>query len=260
MPLEERNAPIFDLTSFTTVQEWSAAADNFVNYGLCKKISQQLAKLPKTEENDTEKLALQLEKLSLDFTTVRGPEIIDASSIEDLCEDLRLLGQQKVIPAPIQPLLNHIIQKIETFKKNDVSNGLKAAKWCLDHDLIQQGLTILQEFIVSLLLDFSKKDYLSKTQRELVSSTFYIAQQGWQEQEEKWGPRKLKTNEKNSIKNYLHCPLVEKLKQEYSQLSELRNDINHAGYRKNAKNSQDFKQELARLLDKIQEIITLPPT
>ncbi|MFQ5561038.1 MAG: TIGR02221 family CRISPR-associated protein, partial [Nitrospinota bacterium] len=44
IPLSERNAPVFDLTSFDVIQQWGFASENFVNYGNAEKVSELLEK------------------------------------------------------------------------------------------------------------------------------------------------------------------------------------------------------------------------
>ena len=38
MPMEKRNAPVFNLTSFDNLMQWSMATDNFTNYGITEKL------------------------------------------------------------------------------------------------------------------------------------------------------------------------------------------------------------------------------
>jgi hypothetical protein len=53
---------------------------------------------------------------------------------------------------PFKPLFSIISTSLKGFSDDSVRDGLKAAKWCLDHGLIQQGFTILNEVLVSHVL------------------------------------------------------------------------------------------------------------
>ncbi|WP_462270688.1 TIGR02221 family CRISPR-associated protein [Desulfobacter sp.] len=86
IPMEKRNAPVLNLTSFHILQDWVMGADNFINYGISGKIEQAISEeikpaLKKTKGQDPKAAALrqfnsQLKKVPAGFQTVRGKEII----------------------------------------------------------------------------------------------------------------------------------------------------------------------------------------
>ena len=51
---------------------------------------------------------------------------------------------------PFQPILQTLSEKTAPFSGETLSDGIRAAEWCLNHNMIQQGYTILQEVLIIL--------------------------------------------------------------------------------------------------------------
>lgn len=231
LPINERNAPIFDLTNFEKLQRWSIAAENFVDYGRTEKI-QELISEDISDEVWSEtiidprikyakNLSNELNNISQFFYTVRGKRIINGKLFEKQIENLKRLKGVKYLKTPFNNIRERIIEKIIRFKRNKVINGFFAIEWCIDHGLIQQGITLLREMIITLVLQNVNNKIFDKYYRELVAKIF-------------------RSNEKNMneelIKNIDFVNKVKKLKyfevlrNFYQCIGKYRNDINHGGF------------------------------
>ncbi|NDY71654.1 TIGR02221 family CRISPR-associated protein [Desulfobacter hydrogenophilus] len=280
IPIEERNAPILNLTSFHILQDWVMGADNFINYGITGKIEQAISEeikpvLKETRGQDPKAAALkkfnnQLKKIPADFQTVRGKEIIEGTDIQNLKEQIKNIKQYEQ-KAPLRNILDKISGKLAGFKENSVENGFAGVQWCIDHGMIQQGVTLLQENTITWVQTALKRnytgplnlgDYRDKDMRALVSQSFTIL--GNRIIKKKWiKPSKKYPDDATYIQNFIKKT---GLLSAYASLSEYRNDINHGGVtiKKNKDGcilktpfkSHEFKQVLEKRYQELMEKIT----
>ena len=260
MPVSERLAPIFDLTSFDALQLWSHGAENFVSFGNPDKISSLaresvIQRLKESKGKDIEAKRLQglaenLTILSRQILTNRGSDIVSgktASYVRGYLDELVAVNNPG-----LQPLLDEIKKKIERFQDDTPYNGFVAVQWCLDHNLIQQGLTILQETILTLLLHLLGEDWGNKNLREAISSAFIIVSRNIPEKE--WNVTCTKHSE--LIRKVCALPVFPKAVKAYDALSKCRNDINHAGFTQDHRKAEKFKPELEKQFLVLQGMFT----
>ncbi len=98
--IEDRNAPIFDLTSFIYLFNWTSAIDDFLTYGDAKDINlltneEMAAILKDTKGKDIgaqnlQKLGVQLNKFSELIQTSRGLSIIRNFDFNNLMELIKI--------------------------------------------------------------------------------------------------------------------------------------------------------------------------
>ncbi len=268
MPIEDRNASILNLVSFSELQDWTKAADIFIKYGnsqglvdLAKKEIQPLLK----EQNDNTLIAKEFNKLakSLDavtnsLNTNRGSEIVSGKIFKNLNDNINTLSNDNFI-VPMKPILEKISEKIKNFSKNpDWKNGFEAVQWCIEHDLTQQGITMLQESIFTYFCHIHNLDFKKEKDRELISACFYIKKSGFDDELGKW--KELAKNNESKVKEILNT-LSKELTSDYESLTTGRNDIQHGGFSKNESPS-NLKTKLKYSFEKIKghlNLNSLPP-
>jgi hypothetical protein len=54
---------------------------------------------------------------------------------------------------PIKPLLEKMSTELKTYTNDEHKNMMKVVNWCCEHNLIQQGITILQEGVITFLCE-----------------------------------------------------------------------------------------------------------
>ncbi|MDR2755136.1 MAG: TIGR02221 family CRISPR-associated protein [Planctomycetaceae bacterium] len=260
---EERIVPVFDLTAFSEIQDWSAAANDFISFGNPSRLGalmQQHLSPVLFQTGGQDKTAQQLNKLnqkikkfSQVIKTNRGQNIIEGRLQKEILEILSSL-EQNLISA-----LNPILKKMEISVKktyqgdNNVRNMLAVVEWCLEKNLVQEGLTILQEGIISCLL--SEKNYLDRNTRQFVSSCLQYCDS------EKKIESKLSEDDQNCLKEHLHQQFgFKKLAGAngiFRKITELRNDINHSGMGNSAQPSDKFQKLLTEYFEEIKKIFVL---
>ncbi len=173
---KDRNAPIIDLSSFIYLLQFSNAVNNFMKYGDARELSMialnevdpilkqsqgkdELAKRIKGVSN-------QLKSMTQNFAYCRGKDIINfdyANLYNTIITLIESFNSSLLTLKPLQPLLHKLLQKLDSFKDYDniinPKKGILAAQWCLEHNLIQQSITILQESIITLVCYRHKLDY-----------------------------------------------------------------------------------------------------
>jgi hypothetical protein len=158
---------------------------------------------------------------------------------------------------PFNPIFARLKIQINRFNKtNNVKNGLAAVDWCIQNGLIQQGLTLLQETLISLVCESEDLEFTVEEFRNIVSSAFKIKENYLPESE--WIGDCAKSIENKKITNrVLENKIINLLAKEYKTLTSLRNDINHAGMKMDSVGFDKFEKQLCELYDKIQNKIIL---
>jgi CRISPR-associated DxTHG motif protein len=255
---ENRLVPILDLTAFDALLDWTLAIDRFLGAGdaspaLTCAEKAVLPILKETKGMDREaaimrKAAAQLETFTKVLATCRGPEISDAAA--RLNQQLSQCEKSNLIP-PLKPLFKRIRETLGKFDGNRVRDGLQAARWCLEHNLIQQGYTILQEIVVTHLavkagVDHEKREYREMAGRAAAMTRKMI------------DPGTLTDNVQERaevIGRYMEIFRAQpSLVGIFSELSDARNNLNHAGFARSSR-SYDFPKKLALLIGRVEELV-----
>lgn len=261
---ESRIAPILDLTSFSALQDWSQYGSQFVNTGnvsgLKKMVSDSLAPILREakgadkEASKAKKINENLSKISLDFSTNRGKEIWKGTTLVELKEDMKSLDSS-VLPA-FTPILKKIENQLSGFAENSYEeNCFASVRWCLDKGLIQQGITQLQEFVVSLLLFKLNESHTNKSKREIMSA--YLGM-GHSTSKQEWSKAlKGKNADEFFQKNEEEIKSIHNLDsivKNYQSLKDARNDINHNGMTDKTINSIKFREKLEKSLVELEKL------
>jgi CRISPR-associated Csx2 family protein len=240
--LENRIAPVRELTELYKMIEWSEATSAFLKYGDGKRLINQIDKI------DTSKIDKKTKNLftPIKNSIIKTEEALKFNNVTGL-EEIKKLGfPNKIKKIDITKYANlfafsELLPEIEKFVKqwsdDEVLNGFLAAKWCLENDRIAQSLTFLQEAMITYFCNLFNWDKNDNTHRGAVSFMIKIAL-GENELEKhlangkKWfddtkyeALKQLKQLDKNLLENFLI-------------INQWRNTVNHAkeGDRSNIQN------------------------
>lgn len=260
MPMENRRVRILDFTSLDQLMDWTVATDRFLATGdatMAGTLARKGVKgiLRERGRADTaaqaiNHLGLAMENFSTMISTCRGPEIVSTAS--RLCE---CLGQTQGLdlPHPFRPLFDLLQQRMTAFMGNPMLDGLAAARWCLDHNLIQQGYTILEEIIFSHVIEAVGGDQRRLKDREMASRAFSIlSRKRTGDKDRMEAAEDLTEKMVGFIENHdglkSFCGRLELLRGR-------RNDLNHAGFKGedlSVKRASKFREDLEGLIEKLQ--------
>lgn len=262
---ESNIAQVVDLTTMSMLQDWTTAAADFINNGNAREMSQLTQRQRETQlsyheeddniddSNSITEMAKSLEAVVDDFKSCRGKNISNANSlkqlkkhIDDIEHQLNDLEKNNIpFSNPIVPLLSKIKDAIKDFdvdsEQNILQNGFVAAQWCIDNNMSQQAATILQETMISYICSQHDIDVNNEHKRLWASKAIgliNVLEKDWIVKGDK---------ERNKIKEIIEKePLIQNSEflDSYKKLSNLRNDFNHCGMRKNAMNVKEIEEEL----------------
>lgn len=251
----DRNLPspykIIDLTNIDRLLRWSIGVSQFLNTGNAAEINQlanETVSRYKANKKDKDpylflerNLAHNLKNIWPILTTCRSNEIVDGTkfiAIKEKIDELKKYDIQYIRPLGV--LYNRIEDTVYLFKKESVANILPAVHLCIQYNLIQQGITLLQEGIITIVLyllgidDYSVREY-----RESVSRYFtYINEPGKYTNPAEEEPYKAVGQ------RLVKSEMPEALKTVYKRLQDIRNDINHAGLTSQNIRPDTFKSSL----------------
>jgi len=262
IPLENRIVPIFDLTPYTILLDWSFAVEELLRYGLAERLTDLIDQetkpvLKETRGQDQKasflrKFSKHLRELTLNIYTCRCPAI-EKTNVGTIFSDG--LAFEDFLP-PFAPLFELIGKKMENFSAETPWEKAKAAvEWCLEHKLIQQGYTILQEAIISevirlidlegLLEDEKRQDHtLCQKNRSFTSSLLSMMAQ--KKAPDYWRGELAQRKDKALELQKRWGENLEQIAIVFHKLAEFRNDINHCGCRESRRNFGDIYEGLEK--------------
>ena len=263
LPLEKRIVPVMDLSAFDQLMEWSVAADRFLGAGDASQISRisgrsARAELAQAKESDRSslhtirKLAESFEKFTKTLSTCRGRDISTvAERLKQNLSDCKRLSFNKPHMAGLKTILGKIEDQINRFPGHFIRDGIQASRWCLEHNLIQQSYTILQETLITCFvygIGEDPENYRNKN-RSLASQAIAIFKENLPY--EKW--KKEATENKIVIEKFINfCKSRPELIKTYINLTGYRNDFNHAGYNEHSRPADKFSKDMPEFLDTIE--------
>ncbi|SFI96329.1 CRISPR-associated protein, TM1812 family [Thermoflavimicrobium dichotomicum] len=254
-PGEVPIAPVNDLSSFVDVQDWITNVYAYLHTGRAEPLYQWLytAKNRQLKQGASPdqlatmesavKVAKALKELSLSLETNRGP-IIPGKAKQ---ARKKLQQVQDHLPHPFQPiqiLLDTMESQIQGLDHQDpIESGISAVTWCIERGLIQQAYTMLDELVLTAIClaegyRFEEvKDY--ENVRSKVGQQVNDAIQ-WLKEKKDSSMEK----DDHSLKEYL-IDNYRGFIQLYGELKLDRNDLNHAGWRKDLKKPEYFARKIA---------------
>lgn len=258
--------PIVDLGALIELQDWTMAAGEFLRNGrasgLAELTKERVTPILKATKGKSEPakalrdLVNKLTTVSQSLTTIRGKEILRGEIFEEL--DERTDGLDADLIAPLSPLIEKIKDSFGDFDtKPSVSNGFAAARWCYRMQLYQQSITILQETMKAYVAAShgfpSDEEYYT----ELAAKAFHIAKGSIPEDEWQLGESDSTDREKRAevVRQYRDGSAVRGLHPLYTEIGQLRNDFNHAGFRRNAVNGRDIPGRIEKLISRTEEML-----
>jgi CRISPR-associated Csx2 family protein len=261
MKVEERNVPVFDLLPFDRLQDWVIAVDRFTATGdaaLVERLADMdmrpIIKATKGQKADAvtiKKLGQHLKSFSAVLATCRGRDI--STHVAAVKQSLRQIEDLTILK-PLRPLLHQLEPALAPFRGEEIADGLAAARWCLNHQLYQQGYTILLETMITFVVNKAiGKDGRDEVERTLVNQCKTIIKNDIPES--KWlSPACDDTLVTQRMIAWMkpQQDLLEGLQ----NLSDTRNDLNHAGQNDKPGKPETIRKNLLGHLERMERIFT----
>lgn len=234
-------APIIDITSFSTLQDWTFSGASFVEQGRVRNftdsVSLLLGKKSVTSKKDGEyirRLNKVLNTFESQITTCRGNELLAGNSV---CEAKELIGKVmdcSCMPEPLCNILETINAAILSFGKDTISNLSYSLIWCKRYKLIQQGYTLCQESIIThLCMQFQKLNPYKDEKKGIKKyRDYWSAILGMSDDDARNEGSWMGTVAQNRSlsRSLFNTGWIREVRKGYVRITQKRNQLNHAGF------------------------------
>lgn len=264
MPIKNRLVPVVDLSSLVFLNELTSAADIFNQTGDVSRLTYLFnEERKKIYSNKMKELGKHFTLREQELTRFnRAVKFVRGQDIDKLDFDklLEKEGFPEEFPKVYESLFDQFTEKLRRLLETngidlkapkEIKNQLVAILWCIEHDLVQQGLTLLRELIVTrIMVELRFDDIYNESERRKIESRINMAIR------EKFG-----NNEGESDVN-ADLELEEFIKRfdaeinTYNRIQEPRNDMNHGGFRKNPRSPEKLRNDLRELFKAFLESLS----
>ena len=266
---QNNRSPVFDLTPFVALLDWTNATSRFLETGDGHSLSDLLKSGMPTGVQMGENLELRMlgqnmkysaeaiQTVSLALQVTRPIEVMESSAhlSDTLMQALPLFAEKA---RPFAVLAEKVVGQYGQFGLEDAAESvnfneslkrqLTMIEWYLSREQVVQAATLMREWVVSLLAyHFNVPMFDLKTGRELVEKSINN------------GVERRKINARpidpGSLDERLEgLPQAELIYGLWSRMAELRNDIAHVGMRPNPKTASQLKQKISALLPQFEKL------
>lgn len=270
---ELSRSPIFDLTEYIHMLDWSMAAQMFIKYGNANMMNDVYNEQKAKTDNKTKRLLGPVDKVVkslMHFTnciqTSRGKNLCNVrgrekasidSAYKSFNRNYQQMNKQEVKTIrPLKSLFGKVLDSTKEFDvKTNLGTGLATVQWCIDKGFTQQGLTALEETIKTFVclkygLSETSNDCREKIAKRAVNlrnhnrgEKFENADISWVEEEHK---KVIK-----EVYNGLSGEVVDLS----NKVSQARNNINHFGFNQDRLSYEKLQKHLEESFDKFKVII-----
>ncbi|MGQ9794670.1 MAG: CRISPR-associated protein Csx15 [Anaerolineae bacterium] len=261
---ERDETPVFDLTPFVSLLDWIIATDRFTRFGDARDLAALLrAGMPAGIQMGKDPVARQLGKsLKWAAEAMEGVSLAlrlnrPLESMEQARRLVRTLQEQHAHiesqAPPFALLTERIVRAYRPFaleapqKPASRLESLRIqgemVRWYMDKEQIVQAFTLAREWLISLLLyQLTDQELVDKDAREQIEAAINNVAERKRPSEKRRSPQETPFTE--AVAALPQCDTLIKV---WIQLSELRNDLAHAGMRLDAADSRS-------ILDRASEV------
>lgn len=258
---DSKLVPIFDLTFFNIIQDWSKGAEAFLTTGNSKLLSAEIRKAKnsvseifktgtaeeKNEAKIMEAISKSLKAYSEDLLTCRGKNI--ATDCKKLKDELNKIKEITISDfTPFSKIIDQLIDKVKPYNGEVINDSIYAIEQCRDFGLLQQAYTMLRETIVTFVTIQIGLDYNYTVKREMaehIINDFVHGENSNYTLSEIEKELKSKCDEK----------VMKRIAEIYRNIGGIRNDLDHGGFSNNATSYLKFEKRLGDFVDQFKEIV-----
>lgn len=227
--------PVFDLTPFVRLLDWTTATDAFLRYGRADALTALAgAETP---------IAQRLSTLTAALQTSRPAEIMEtAHELEDAVAAARRTDDLQQRPFGL--LFDQILEEYAPFglrrprdmrvARQSLSTQLATIRWYREKQLYVQALTAAREWIVSLVVVEAGLDMFAKRQRGQAEKLLW---------------------EDTSNISPDAIPRLDAIRAVWRQATQVRNSVAHAGMSHDAPKAKTIEAHVVRICDEIEKLV-----
>lgn len=236
-------APIVDLLPMVEIQSWTDSASAFKEMGrvevLCRLMNDIISQ---TEDKKFKGHLTVLQKDLMDFQlqieTCCGKQICSGEVASEILAYIDRVLKNECFPVAARPMLDSIRDLVSPFASRSIDNIRSAIQWCKRFGLVQQGYTLCQEGLITVVCDrlssinpYSGKD-AEKRYREYWGAILGIKNQDLRNRLS-W--RSILSENMDLTVSIFNLSWVQQMRNTYAKITQNRNFVNHGGFTGNMK-------------------------
>ena len=182
-PVDERVAPVIDLTNIARLQEYNQIASSLKDFGKVKLLKEAIAADQESASDQTiRNLADSISELDEYIATIDLKELKSGKFIRKFRSYYKNVKKKKKLVKPISNILDELNKETEDFVEESSYRNIEAAiNWTIKHDMLMQAYPLAAEYIILRVSDMFielKPHHLSSKQfRIFVSSILGMPQE-----------------------------------------------------------------------------------
>ena len=228
-PVDERVAPVIDLTNIARLQEYNQIASNLKDFG---KVSQLKAAIVSNHDYASDQtvrdLSNSISELDEFIATIDLKAIKSGKFIRKFRSNYKSIKKKKKLVKPISNILDELYKETADFVEDDCYCNIEAAiNWTIKHDMLMQAYPLAEEYIILRIADafaaIKPSALTTKQFKMFVSSILGMPQ-----------PDFLARNWKENLSQYPDVAddiaddnMVRKLRPKYDHIRRSRNSLAH---------------------------------
>lgn len=264
---EPKRVPVFDLTPFLDLLKWITATDKFLTTGYSKDLGGLLGEIAERRRDQLRSdpaanqfrpisklkgLGKDLKELS-DALSLNRPKAIKekAESLNETLGDQYLIAAVEQLAPPAKLLLNKIADQFEPFVSDDLDAHRRLIHWYVQNEQFVQGYALIREWIISYICKKAGREIYEQKHREPIEKAISLLAMP---------DRNVDNSEPTSrdvqkiLKFCKSLKYIDKLVKLWQDVSGLRNDVMHFGFRPNASKPATLIESIKKFNLRIQSI------
>jgi CRISPR-associated DxTHG motif protein len=244
----EGKTPVFDLTPFVKLLDWTVATDAFLKYGRADELKELvIAEAARTSQQpgptDTlSQIADKLQHLTAALQTSRPMEVMETA--HGLKQQIHKNRSKEAASArPFSLLFDKISEEYGRFDLNQpldqahereiIEKQLEMIQWYVNKRLFVQAITLVREWLVSLVIMEEGEQLTTKNHRSRAE--------------------KVLRGEKAS--KHIAPETLSAIQDVWKQTTKVRNDIAHTGMQSDARKAAEVQKEIEAVYGKLQALL-----
>lgn len=175
MDMNERIAPVIDLTNIARLQEYNQIANNQKGFGKVKRLKEAVAsELAKNSGQAVRDLCNSISELDEYIATINIQAIKAGKFISKFRNNYKHVKRNMSLTKPLSNLLDELNRETADFVGENSYRNIEAAiNWTIKHDMLMQAYPMAEEYIILRVADMFKdikpSQLSTKKYREFIS-------------------------------------------------------------------------------------------
>lgn len=180
IPIEQRVAPVIDLTNIARLQEYNQMASSLKDFGKAKQLKDAIAANQESASDQTiRNLADSISELDEYIATIDLKELKSGKFIRKFRSSYKNVKKKKKLVNPISNILDELYKETEDFVEENSYRNIEAAiNWTIKHDMLMQAYPLAEEYVIlrvsSMFNDKKPPQLTAKKFREFISGILGI--------------------------------------------------------------------------------------